>query len=134
MTDADLADESAEHEGVVASAVEVAPLDVVEALLAGDPASVFSQRELAYARARVDPERRLAARLCAKRAAARALGGEVTLDDVEVVRGEHGPPWLRLSARARARLARLGAARALVSLTHERRHAAALVLLVRDPG
>ena len=52
MTDADLADESAEHDGVVASAVEVAPLDVVEALLAGDPASVFSQRELAYAGAR----------------------------------------------------------------------------------
>jgi holo-[acyl-carrier protein] synthase len=127
-------DESAEQDGVVASAVEVAPLEVVEELLAGDAASVFSRQELAYARARVDPERRLAARLCAKRAAVRALGGDVTLDDVEVVRGTHGPPSLRLSARALARLAQLGAARALVSLTHERRHAAALVLLVRDAG
>ncbi|PYQ54091.1 MAG: hypothetical protein DMF78_07380 [Acidobacteria bacterium] len=61
----------------------------------------------------------------------RLLGAGVTEDDVEVLRGPGGPPRLRLSARAEARLARLGAARALVSLTHGRQHAAAAVLLVR---
>jgi holo-[acyl-carrier protein] synthase len=125
-------DDAAEHEGVVASAVDVVGIDEVEALLAKGALAVWSESELAFARARVDPERRLAARLCAKRAAVRALGGDVTLQDVEVVRGAYGPPRLRLSARGEARLAALGAARALVSLTHERRHAAALVLLVRD--
>ena len=88
-------------------------------------------KELAYARDKSDPERRLAARLAAKRAAVRLLGAGVTEDDVEVLRGPGGPPRLRLSARAEARLARLGAARALVSLTHGRQHAAAAVLLVR---
>jgi holo-[acyl-carrier protein] synthase len=125
-------DDAAEREGVVASAVEVVGLDEVEALLAKGAFAVWSEGELGFARARADPERRLAARLCAKRAAVRALGGDVTLQDVEVVRGAYGPPRLRLSARGEARLAALGAARALVSLTHERRHAAALVLLVRD--
>ena len=125
-------DDAAQREGVVASAVEVVGIDEVEELLARGAAAVWSESELGFARARVDPERRLAARLCAKRAAVRALGGDITLQDVEVLRGAYGPPRLRLSARAEARLAALGAVRALVSLTHERRHAAALVLLVRD--
>ena len=50
------------------------------------------------------------------------------------MRGDYGPPRLRLCGGARERLAALGASHALVSLTHERRHAAALVLLLRDPG
>ena len=60
-------------DGVVASAV--ARVDVAEAeqLLAEDE-TVWSPAELAYARARSDPARRLAARLAAKRAACRALG------------------------------------------------------------
>jgi holo-[acyl-carrier protein] synthase len=132
MSEAPVSDAAAEREGVVASAVEVVELAEVEALLAQGADAVWSETELGFARARADPERRLAARLCAKRAAVRALGGDVTLQDVEVVRGAYGPPRLRLSPRGQARLAALGAARALVSLTHERRHAAALVLLVRE--
>jgi phosphopantetheinyl transferase (holo-ACP synthase) len=58
----------------------------------------------------------------------------VTLADVEVVRDRSGPPRLRLSPRAQARLLALGAVEALVSLTHERRHAAAAVLLLRGKG
>jgi len=122
-----------EEDGVAASALEVLEVEEVRTLLAsGAGERVFTPGELAYAAARADPERRLAARLAAKRAACRALGGGLAEADVEVVRGEYGPPRLRLSAPARARLAALGAARALVSLTHERRHAAALVLLVRE--
>ncbi|HEY7514897.1 MAG TPA: holo-ACP synthase, partial [Vicinamibacteria bacterium] len=63
---------------------------------------------------------------------ARLLGGGTSLADVEVVRGAHGPPTLRFSARAAERLAALGARRALVSLTHGRTQAAASVLLVED--
>jgi holo-[acyl-carrier protein] synthase len=119
-------------EGVVASAVEVVAVEEAERLLAAGAEAPFGEEELRYARARVDPGRRLAARLAAKRAACRLLGGGARERDVEVVRGEYGPPELRLARAARERLRALGAGRALVSLTHERRHAAALVVLLRD--
>ena len=122
-------------EDVVASALEVLEIAEVAALERAAPApSPFTEEERAYACSKADPERRLAARLAAKRAAVRVLGGGLNLHEVEVVRGWGGPPRLRLSARARERLAALGADRALVSLTHERRHAAAAVLLLRGGG
>jgi holo-[acyl-carrier-protein] synthase len=124
-----------ENGDVVASTVEV--LEIEAALpLTRAPAeeSPFTEEERAYAHARSDPDRRLAARLAAKRAALRLLGDGLELRDVEVVRGRGGPPRLRLSERARQRLAALGARSTLVSLTHERRHAAAAVLLLRAGG
>ena len=119
-----------EEDGVVASALEVLEISEVAPLLAGG-GHPFSAEELAFARARSDPERRLAARLAAKRAAARLLGGDVSPADVEVRRQAGSPPRLRLSPRAQARLRERGADEILVSLTHERRHAAAAVLLLR---
>lgn len=116
---------------MVASAIEVLEVAEVAPLLAGGT-HPFSAEELAFARARSDPERRLAARLAAKRAAARLLGGEVSPADVEVWRRPGAPPRLRLSARAEARMRQQGADQILVSLTHERRHAAAAVLLLRS--
>jgi holo-[acyl-carrier protein] synthase len=122
-----------EHEqGVVASGVELVAVAEAERLLAAGGGDLFSDRELAYARGRADPARRLAARLAAKRVAKRLLGGDVLEREIEVLRGDYGPPVIRLSGRAGARLVALGASRALVSLTHERRHAAALVLLLQD--
>ncbi len=122
--------EAAPADGVLASAVELVEVDEVERLLARGDVVAFSADELAFARARSDPARRLAARLAAKRAALRLVGSGLAPRDFEVVRGEHGPPALRLSAAARTRLDALGATRVLVSLTHERRHAAAVVLLL----
>ncbi len=118
--------------GVVASAFALVEIDEVARLRrAGGPAA-FSAGEKAYAEARRDPDRRLAARLAAKRAACRLLGGDTEPGDVEVVRGRYGPPALRLSERAAERMRALGARATLVSLTHERRHAAAVVLLLRE--
>jgi holo-[acyl-carrier protein] synthase len=129
---------------VVASALELVEIEEVERLLATaerpSPAGPsggssglppFTVRELDYARSKVDPARRLAARLAAKRAAARALGDGIDPQDVEVRRDRYGPPRLWLSPRAERRLRERGATRTLVSLTHERLHAAAAVLLVR---
>ncbi len=121
-------------EGVVASAVEVIEIEEVVRFLGTPEAACFSDGERAYAGSKSDPERRLAARLAAKRAACRLLGSPVTPADVEVVRDRPGAPRLRLSPRAQARLRALGAAEALVSLTHERHHAAAAVLLLRGKG
>ena len=121
-----------DEDGVSASAVELVEVEEVVRLLASQDVSAFAPAELVYARGRSDPARRLAARLAAKRAARALLGGDLALDDFEIVRGEYGPPALRLSDRAQARLRELGAARALVSLTHERGQAAALVVLVGE--
>lgn len=112
---------------MLAHALEVVAIDEVGA----DTAAVFSEGERAYAESKSDPERRLAARLAAKRAAARALGGGVPLEDVEVRAGYGGPPTLRLSGEAAARLRRLGGDFTRVSLTHGLRHAAASVLVLR---
>jgi holo-[acyl-carrier protein] synthase len=117
--------------GVVAHAFHLVEIAEAAALLAGG-GSAFTPGELAYARDKSDPERRLAARLAAKRAAIELLGGPLGLEDVEVMRGPGGPPSLRLSTRAARRLAERGAQRALVSLTHGREQAAAAVLLVRS--
>lgn len=123
---------------MVASALEIVEVAEAARLLAAtdarrpDDVVPFSAEELAFARAKSDPERRLAARLAAKRAAARALGGGIEPQDVEVRRGRYGPPALHLSPRAAGRLHERGATRILVSLTHERLHAAASVLLLSE--
>jgi len=118
-------------DGVVGHAVEILDIAEVAGLLSPDAAHPFTAAELAYARAKSDPERRLAARLAAKRAAARLLGGGAQPSEVEVLRAAGGPPRLALSGRARERLAGLGADHAIVSLTHGREQAAAVVLLLR---
>jgi holo-[acyl-carrier protein] synthase len=122
----------ADH-GVVASAFEIVDIAEVGALPAGG-ASIFTDGERAYARDKSDPERRLAARLAAKKAAVALLGPAVALADFEVVRGRGGPPALRLSGRASSALRARGATTVLVSLTHGREQAAAAVLLVRGPA
>jgi len=132
MTGARPADRLLETDGVAASGVAIVALEEAEALLARGGEDVFTPAELAFARARSDPARRLCARLAAKRAAVELLGGGAAEREVEVLRADYGPPRLVLSGRARERLHALGASRALVSLTHERRHAAALVILLRD--
>jgi holo-[acyl-carrier-protein] synthase len=116
---------------VISETVEVLPIADVRPLLDGGGQGPFSEAEMAYARDKSDPERRLAARLAAKRAAVRLLGPGVSEADVEVFRVPGGAPRLRLSSRAQAALAQTGAGEALVSLTHGREHAAAAVLLVR---
>ena len=118
-------------DGVVAEAFVLVELAEVDGLLTGGEDLPFTAGEMAYAKAKSDPGRRLAARLAAKRAASGLLGPGFGPSDVEVVRG-HGAPSLRFSPAAEARLHALGATRTLVSLTHERQQAAASVLLLCD--
>ncbi len=75
----------------------------------------------------------LAARWAAKEACIKALGAHATgvpYRDIEVVRTPSGRPELRLHGRAAEAMAALGAQQALVSLSHERVHAVATVILV----
>ena len=121
------------EDGVVGAALELVEIAEVKPLLeqASGRGAPWSPEELAYARAKSDPERRLAARLAAKRAVLALLGPGYDPGDAVVRRGGGGPPRLLLSERAQQRMRELGAERALVSLTHGRTHAAASVLLLR---
>jgi holo-[acyl-carrier protein] synthase len=93
-------------------------------------ARLFSDEERAYAAGRARPGQHLAARFCAKEAVAKALGLEAwSFRDVEVVSRAGGRPDVRLHGAAAARAAELGV-EVRVSLTHGRRDAAAVALLV----
>jgi holo-[acyl-carrier protein] synthase len=90
---------------------------------------LFTSAELRYAGERARPAQHLAARFCAKEAVAKSLGlGGWSFNDVEVVAGE--PPTVRLDGRAAERARRLRV-RVLVSLTHDRRTAAAVACAQR---
>jgi holo-[acyl-carrier protein] synthase len=88
---------------------------------------LFSQAELSYARERARPAEHLAARFCAKEAAAKALGLERwAFRDVEVV-ATGAAPRLRLSGAAERRARDLGV-EVSVSLTHTGAMAGAVAL------
>src|SRR6185503_11385923 len=78
---------------VVGHAVEVLDIAEVKALLSAGASHPFTEAELAYARDKSDPDRRLAARLAAKRAAARRR---------RPARRDRGPPWRRRAATPEA--------------------------------
>ncbi len=118
---------------ILDQAREIVEIAQVQKILdGGQGSSVFTAREREFAATKSDPARRLAARFAAKKAAARLLGGVTSLSEIEVVRTPGFPPRLELHAQARERLLGRGASRVLVSLTHSRRYAAAVVLLLRD--
>lgn len=76
---------------------------------------------------------RLAARIAAKEAAAKALGcgiGDVRWVDLEVLRDDRKRPLLRLHGQAAVLAAELGLTEWEVSLTHEETHAAAVVVMM----
>ena len=101
---------------------------------------VFTPNEIAYCKGRVSS---LAARFAAKEAAAKALGtGFVGLGggagvfwtDVEIVNDALGKPSLQLHRGAAQRAAELGWRELSLSYTHERTHAAAVVVAVGYVG
>ncbi len=75
----------------------------------------------------------LAARWAAKEALLKALGESaagIGYRDIEVVHDPGGVPSLRLHGRAREALSGRGVSGTLVSLSHEREHAVAVVVLI----
>jgi holo-[acyl-carrier protein] synthase len=94
---------------------------------------VFTAREIAYARRRVHPYERFAARFAAKEAGMKALGtgwrNGVTWQDLEVVNLASGKPTLLLHGRAAALAAELKVRNIALSMTHTAEQAMAMVLL-----
>jgi holo-[acyl-carrier protein] synthase len=110
--------------------LDLIEIDRLERALARRPRlaeRVFTQQELAYARTRARPGQHLAARFCAKEAAAKALGLEGwAFRDVEVV-ASGAAPEVRLQGAAASRARQLGAA-VRVSLTHSAATAGAVAI------
>ncbi len=96
-------------------------------------ARLFTERERALMEGDRQLVQRVAARFAAKEAALKALGTGwsrgVGWHDVEVLGGRGEPPHLHLRGGARAQLFKLGASRALVTMTHTSGLASATVIL-----
>jgi holo-[acyl-carrier protein] synthase len=94
---------------------------------------VFTAREVAYARKKVSPYERFAARFAAKEAGMKALGtgwrGGVTWHDFEVANLASGKPTLVLRGRAAEIAAAMGVRNIALSLTHTAEQAMAMVIL-----
>lgn len=95
----------------------------------------FTDAEIKYCAARPDAALRFAARFAAKEAMAKALGtglrGEITLKSLSIENDELGAPRAVLDAAARAALAKLGASKMLVSVSHLKEYAIAFAVASR---
>jgi holo-[acyl-carrier protein] synthase len=94
---------------------------------------ILTPDELAYCLRRRDPTPHVAGRFAAKEAGMKAIGTGhsrgVLWRDIEVVR-RGGPPQLRFHGAASEHFTRLGADRALLTITHAQTLAIAHVILV----
>ncbi len=93
-------------------------------------ARLFTARERQYCDQKADPAPHYAARFAAKEATAKAVGRWLRWQEVEVVSGERNRPFLRLHGES-ARTAGLPeGAQLLLSLSHSREYAVAVVARV----
>jgi holo-[acyl-carrier protein] synthase len=96
---------------------------------------VFTDQEIAYCMRRRNPAPHLAGRFAAKEAGMKAIGTGhafgVLWRDLEVIR-RGGPPQLQFHNAAGRHFARLGATKALLTITHTDSLALAHVILVAE--
>lgn len=95
---------------------------------------LFTDAEAAYALRRGDPIRHFAARIAAKEAAFKALAGTararaIAWREIEVQNAEDGRPRLLLHGGAALRAGELGTVRSLLTISHTRLTAGAVVVL-----
>lgn len=95
---------------------------------------IFTDAEAEYALAHAEPAMHFAARAAAKEATYKALSGNqlaraVGWQEIEVCLRDDGAPYLVLHGRAKQRATELGVSRMLISLTHSKASAVAVVVL-----
>jgi holo-[acyl-carrier protein] synthase len=98
---------------------------------------VFTKNERAYCEGKEAAAfQSYAGRFAAKEAFLKALRtgwrGKITWHDVEVVSDENGVPYLNVTGEAKKILAKHGANRVHISISHTADHAVAQVVLERD--
>ena len=122
---------------VVGLGVDLVDVERVEAILAKRKTfrhRVFTAEEIEYCESQGSPAACYAARWAAREACRKALGGVADMGwkDVSVQRDPSGSPRLTLEGSSKSRAGELGVSEVLVTLTHERRMAAAFCLAVKD--
>lgn len=93
---------------------------------------VYTETEVAHCRGRMQS---LAGRFAAKEAASKALGVGIrglSWREIEIVRGPHGKPLVRLHGKAAGIAAAQGLTSFEVSITHSRTDALAVVIAWSD--
>ncbi|HTQ27879.1 MAG TPA: holo-ACP synthase [Puia sp.] len=94
---------------------------------------VFSKNEIQYCEARTNRYQHYAARFAAKEAFFKALGtgwkNGTSFHEVEVVHDEQGRPGIRLTGQTVSTLAGIGIRNILLSLTHLKTLASAIVII-----
>lgn len=123
---------------IVGLGVDIVEIDRMKRMLEmqGDALirRLFTDGEKRYALAHVEPAMHFAARVAAKEAMYKALSGNhlaraVGWREIEVCLRDDGAPFLELHGRARERAAELAVSRTLISLTHSKASAVAVVVL-----
>lgn len=125
------------HAMILGTGIDYVLIERVRGLLAkhGDRflGRVLTEGERGYCAGKHDPVPSIAARFAAKEAVLKALGTGwsrgVGWKDVEVVKGETGPPTIALHGEAARIAAALGADRTHVSLSHDGGAAVAMAIL-----
>ena len=96
---------------------------------------IYTPQEISYCREKKRDYLHFAARFAAKEAVAKALGtgiGDVSWQEIEILRGPARQPNLHLSGRAAALADQLALYTWSLSLTHNQSQAIALVVAVGD--
>ncbi len=93
---------------------------------------VFTEQEIALCYGRKDPFPGLAARFAAKEAMIKASRVSLPYRDIEIVRGGTGSPSIALRGTAPALLGKEECLLIHLSMSHERSHAVATVVLERE--
>jgi holo-[acyl-carrier protein] synthase len=109
--------------------VDIEQISRIEAIIVRTPrfpARIYTAAERAFCEEKARPAQHYAARFCAKEAFAKALGQSFSWHDVEVMRGEAGPPTIRTYGDAAAALA---GRRVKLTLSHAGDYAIAMVLI-----
>ena len=116
--------------------IDIVEVRRIRAALQGTEAMrqrIFSVGEIRYCSKRKNEFQHFAARFAAKEATLKALGtgwqGGIGWKDVEVTSDEQGKPELIFHGKAEQTFQESGARRALLSLTHTREYALAVVVL-----
>jgi len=108
---------------------DIEQISRVERIIARTPRfteRLFTPGERAYCDAKARPAQHYTARFCAKEAFAKAIGTALSWREVEVVRGEEGPPTILAHGEAATALA---GRTVRVSLSHAGDYAVAMVLI-----
>ena len=99
---------------------------------------VFTEDEIAYCRSMANPYPHFAARFAAKESGMKAFGtgwtAAVTWKGIEVFNNQRGKPFLRFNGATGHYARELGVTEALVSLSHDKGRATAVVILLGKEG